>query len=206
MFLALVSSIFYGNKNLFRLFSSLIEKALCFGKVEIISRQFNHVIGKTVKGFTNLSLVWTDGISFIPVLNYLITSAKEKNKIMLDETKGKSRTECGVDKRTNSGKLRSIAVKTKPNVLIEMVKKAIKLIPAQYILMDSWTFSNSLIKQLYDLDLNTICLVKSNLQFSTLDAPDTPLSQKQLLKKLCNGKLRNANTLTSAIVITNHGT
>ena len=47
--------------------------------------------------------------------------------------------------------------------------------------------------------------MKSNLQFRTLDAPDTPLTQKQLLKKLCNGKLRNANTLTSAIVVTNQG-
>ena len=99
-----------------------------------------------------------------------------------------------------------MAVKPKPNVLIEMVKNAVKLIPAQYLLMGSWFFSDNLIKQLYDLGLNTICLVKSNLQFRTLDAPDTPLSQKQLLKKLCNGKLRNANTLTSAIVITNQGT
>lgn len=155
-------------------------------KVELLSRQFNHVIGKTVKGFSNLSLGWTDGISFIPVLNYLIASVKEKNQIMPNKTKGKSRNECGVDKRTNAGKLRNIAVKTKPDVLIDMVKKAVKLIPAQYILMDSWFFSDSLIKQLYDLGLNTICLVKSNLQFRTLDAPDTPLTQKQLLKKLCN--------------------
>jgi len=262
LFLTLVSSVFYGNKNLFRLFSSPIGKAKDFGKdslyrmcanpkynwqyllfqlavfaitfihslnkgskdtvnclvvddtmiersrgkkVELLSRQFNHVIGKTVKGFTNLSLGWADGISFIPVLNYLIASAKEKNQIMPDKTKGKSRKECGVDKRTNAGKLRNIAVKTKPDVLIDMVKKAVKLIPAQDILMDSWFFSDSLIKQLYDLGLNTICLVKSNLQFRTLDAPDTPLTQKQLLKKLCNGKLRNANTLTSAIVVTNQG-
>lgn len=48
--------------------------------------------------------------------------------------------------------------------------------------------------------------MKSNFQFRTLDEPDSPLTQKQLLKKLCNGKLRNANTLTSAIVITNQGT
>lgn len=125
---------------------------------------------------------------------------------MPDKTKGKSRNECGVDKRTNAGKLRNIAVKTKPDVLIDMVKKAVKLIPAQYILMDSWFFSDSLIKQLYDLGLNTICLVKSNLQFRTLDEPDSPLTQKQLIKKLYNGKLRNANTLASAIVITNQGT
>ena len=197
LFLTLVSSVFYGNKNLFRLFSSPIGKAKDFGKdslyrmcanpkynwqyllfqlavfaitfihslnkgskdtvnclvvddtmiersrgkkVELLSRQFNHVIGKTVKGFTNLSLGWTDGISFIPVLNYLIASAKEKNQIMPDKTKGKSRKECGVDKRTNAGKLRNIAVKTKPDVLIDMVKKAVKLIPAQYILIDHGSF------------------------------------------------------------------
>ena len=39
---------------------TMIER--CRGKkVELLSRQFNHVIGKSVKGFTNLALGWTDG-------------------------------------------------------------------------------------------------------------------------------------------------
>lgn len=71
---------------------TMIERP-CGKKVELLSRQFNHVIEKTVKGFTNLSLGWTDGFSFNPVINYLITSAKEKNQIMPDKTKGKSRKE-----------------------------------------------------------------------------------------------------------------
>ena len=38
------------------------EQINCRGKkVELLSRQFNHVIGKSVKGFTNLALGWTDG-------------------------------------------------------------------------------------------------------------------------------------------------
>lgn len=47
---------------------TMIER--CRGrKVELLSRQFNHVIG---------NLGWTDGINHIPVLSYLIASSREK--------------------------------------------------------------------------------------------------------------------------------
>lgn len=55
----------------------MIER--CRGKkVELLSRQYNHVIGKTVKGFTNLALGWTDSINYVPLLSHLIASNKEK--------------------------------------------------------------------------------------------------------------------------------
>ena len=54
---------------------TMIER--CIGKkVELLSRQFNHVIDKTVKGFTDLALGWTDGITHVPVLSYLIASSR----------------------------------------------------------------------------------------------------------------------------------
>ena len=59
---------------------TMIER--CIGKkVELLSRQFNHVIDKTVKGFTDLALGWTDGITHVPVLSYLIASSRENNLI-----------------------------------------------------------------------------------------------------------------------------
>ena len=59
---------------------TMIER--CRGKkVELLSRQFNPVIGKTVKGFTDLTLGWTDEIIHIPVLSYLIASNRENNLI-----------------------------------------------------------------------------------------------------------------------------
>ena len=56
---------------------TMIER--CRGKkVELLSRQYNHVIGKTVKVFTNLALGWIDGINYVPLLSHLIASNKEK--------------------------------------------------------------------------------------------------------------------------------
>ena len=59
---------------------TMIERCRC-KKVELLSRQFNPVIGKTVKGFTDLALGWTDEIIHIPVLSYLIASNRENNLI-----------------------------------------------------------------------------------------------------------------------------
>ena len=50
-------------------------------KVELLSRQFNHVIGKNSKSFYWFSLRRTDGINHIPVLSYLIVSNRENNLI-----------------------------------------------------------------------------------------------------------------------------
>ena len=37
-------------------------------KVELLSFVFNHVIGKTVRGFNMLALGWTDGFSFTIIM------------------------------------------------------------------------------------------------------------------------------------------
>jgi len=109
-------------------------------KAELLTRLYNHVSGKTIKGYCNLALGWTDGISFIPVLNHLIASSKGANTI-----KGAYRT---LDKRLSSAIRRKIALMRKPDVLISMCKRALRFIPASHILMDSWCFSDELISQL----------------------------------------------------------
>ena len=113
---------------------TMIER--CRGKkVELLSRQYNHVIGKTVKGFTNLALGWTDSINYVPLLSHLIASNKEKNLIQKSNTSN-------IDNRTTGAKRRLLACKKKPEVLISMCRKAMKAIPASHILMDSWFFSD----------------------------------------------------------------
>lgn len=82
---------------------TMIER--CRGKkVELLSRQYNHVIGKTVKGFTNLALGWTDGINYVPLLSHLIASNKEKNLIQKSNTSN-------IDNRTTGAKRRPLACK-----------------------------------------------------------------------------------------------
>lgn len=75
-------------------------------KLELLSRQFNHVIGKTVKGFTDLALDWTDGIPHVPVLSYLIASSRENNLI-------RKADENNFDNRTTGAKRRKTVCKRK---------------------------------------------------------------------------------------------
>lgn len=155
-----------------------------------------NVIGKTVKGFTNLALVWTDGINYVPLLSHLIASNKEKNLIQKSNTSN-------IDNKTTGAKRRFLACKKKPEVLISMCRRAMKAIPASHILMDSWFFSDFLVRKLKQLGLQSICLVKSNLQFKLEKGSSKSFSQKELLKKINGGKLNKAKLITSVIAYTN---
>lgn len=78
-----------------------------------------------------------------------------------------------------------------------------KAIPASHILMDSWFFSDFLVRKLKQLGLQSICLVKSNLQFKLEKDSSKSFSQKELLKKINGGKLNKAKLITSFIAYTN---
>lgn len=174
---------------------TMIER--CRGKkVELLSRQFNLVIGKTVKGFTDLALGWTDGINHIPVLSYLIASKREKNLI-------RKADENNIDNRTTCAKCRKTACKKKTEVLISMCRRNVRVISASYILMDSWFFSDYLVRKLKELGLQSICLVKSNLQFKLEKDSSKSFSQINLLKLINGGRLNKGNLITSIIAYTN---
>ena len=165
-------------------------------KVELLSRQFNLVIGKTVKGFTDLALGWTEGITHVPVLSYLIDSSRENNLIrMADEN--------NIDNRTTCAKRRKTACKKKTEILISMCRRTVRAISASYILMDSWFFSDYLVKKLKELGLQSICLVKSNLQFKLEKDSSKSFSPIKLLKHINGGRLNKSNLITSIIAYTN---
>ena len=50
-------------------------------KVELMAFIFDHVIGKTVKGFNLLTLGWTDAYSFVPVAFAMLSSAKKEKRL-----------------------------------------------------------------------------------------------------------------------------
>src|SRR5574344_1100820 len=49
-------------------------------EVELLARIHDHVSQSFVKGFTCIQLGWTDGNSYIPVNNALLSSSKEENR------------------------------------------------------------------------------------------------------------------------------
>ncbi len=145
-------------------------------KVELLSYQYDHVFKKTVKGFVNLVLGWTDAISFVPVLFNLHTSRKIENII--------SGERVDVDYRTCGGRARKDAHAKKTDMAIKMLKLALSAgIEANYVLMDSWFFSEKFINMVKKLGLSSIGMVKTNVKFRMMkDGPK--LSQKKIFKSL----------------------
>ncbi len=128
-------------------------------KIEGLSRTFNHVIGKTVKGYTNLLITRTDGITNIPVASELMSSRKEDCIIR--------KLNKWIDKRCAGAKRRANSVMRKPKLLIKLCKGILnKGIKAEYVLMDTWFYSDNLVASLKELYLDSICLIKKNLKFA----------------------------------------
>ena len=84
-----------------------------------------------------------------------------------------------------------------------MCRRTVRAISASYILMDSWFFSDYHVRKLKELGLQSICLVKSNLQFKLLKDSSKSFSQIKLLKHINGGRLNKSNLITSIIAYTN---
>lgn len=84
-----------------------------------------------------------------------------------------------------------------------MCRRTVRAISASYILMDSWFFSDYLVRKLKKMGLQSICLVKSNLQFKLLKDSSKFFSQINLLKHINGGRLNKGNLITSIIAYTN---
>ena len=126
-------------------------------KTELLSHVYDHVRGKTVKGFNLLALGWTDAFSFVPVAFRMLASAnREKRMNEANET---------IDKRTNGGQRRIEAVMHKPDAAISLIHEALNAgITAQYVLMDTWFTNEPFIKRVMEEGLHVIGMLKDNKQ------------------------------------------
>ena len=126
-------------------------------RVELLAFIFDHVTGKSVKGFNLLTVGWTDGYSFIPVAFNMLSSAKPVKR--LNEMKE------SIDKRTNGFKNRVAATMKKPDAAREMIRSVLNAgIPASYILMDTWFTNEPFIKNVLGVGLDVIGMLKDNKQ------------------------------------------
>jgi hypothetical protein len=121
--------------------------------VELMARVYDHVTHKYQKGFTMLTLGWSDGYSFLPVDFAMLSSANESNRLVA--------TCSTIDKRTNGYKRRKEAVQKKPEVALTLIQNALKTgIFAEYVLMDTWFTTEPLIKSILNEGLHVIGMVK----------------------------------------------
>lgn len=120
--------------------------------VELLSRCFDHAKGRFCKGFRMLTLGWSDGETFIPLDFALLSSQKAQINGMADH----------IDKRSSGYKRRLEALKSAPELVPEMIKRALSHgVTASYVLMDSWFTFAPLIQAITQQGLDVIGMVKN---------------------------------------------
>lgn len=126
-------------------------------KVELLARVHDHVTHRFVKGFSLLTLGWTDGFSFIPIDFALLSSTKKENRYCeMDDS---------IDKRTSGYKRRQEAVQSKPEIAVKLIEHALNQgMVADYVLMDTWFTHAPLIESIAEKGLFVIGMVKQMKQ------------------------------------------
>ena len=132
-------------------------------KCQCAFRLHNHVSGQKFKGYLQLSIGWSDGVSYVPVADAITGSLKERHVVAQRQAPSR-------DGRTACAKARAdMASKTKPQVLVERVGRALKAgIDAQYLLADSWYFSDDLFDAMEKMGLGVITMAKSSVMFGEI--------------------------------------
>jgi len=121
--------------------------------VELLSRVFDHTDHRYYRGFRMLTLGWADGNSFLPVSCALLSSNKEKNRLVPVRT--------DLDRRTNGAKRRKEAIGKATDILVEMVAEATATgIEARHILFDSWFAYPAIMRKLLATGMHTLCMLK----------------------------------------------
>ncbi|WHE06799.1 transposase [Thermoanaerobacterium thermosaccharolyticum] len=121
-------------------------------KVELLAKVYDHA-KKTYKyGFRLLTLGWSDGNTFIPVNGCLLSTENQNNRI---------NEAIPVDKRS-AGYLRRNLSQTKATaVALELIKTAKKaMIPASYVLFDTWFCSPSSLIAIKEMGYDVIAMAK----------------------------------------------
>jgi len=122
-------------------------------KAELLARIFDHTSHRFIKGFTMLTLGWSDGYSFVPVDFAMLSSPNAQNRLN-DATDS-------IDKRTNGAKRRAEAIIEKPKNVLQLIQNALNIgITADYVLMDSWFTNEPMITGILEKGLHSIGMVK----------------------------------------------
>jgi len=144
--------------------------------VELLARVHDHNTGRYLRGFRMLTLGWSDGNSFVPMMLSMLSSAKEENRLapMRD----------GIDKRTNGYKRRQESKRKSTDVLVDMVALAMTAgTTARHLLFDSWFAFPATIRRIKALGMHTICMLKDTRNVS-YDLQGWPLTLKELYKSV----------------------
>ena len=158
-------------------------------KVELLARVYDHVNHKFQKGFTLLTLGWSDGYSFIPVGFNMLSSASKSNRYQEVSDK--------IDHRTNGYKSRKESMMKKTDAAVLLVERALDAgIQADYVLMDTWFTTEPMIQSLLTLGMDVIGMVKQLKQKYIYHGKAYTLPQLQKYMRHENG-----DTILGSIIV-----
>mgnify|MGYP001029953647 FL=1 len=121
-------------------------------KVELLAKVYDHANHRYRFGFRMLTLGWSDGSTFLPVNNVLLSSENKKNRV---------NEAAEVDKRTVGYKRRLLSMQKGTQAMLGLLKAAKKAdIPAKYVLFDSWFSSPSTLHAVRSIGYDVIGMVK----------------------------------------------
>jgi hypothetical protein len=101
-----------------------------------------------------LTLGWSDGNTFLPVNGCLLSSEKKENRYNESNE---------IDKRSNGYKLREMAQSKAPEVMLKLLEAAKSaLIPAKYVLFDTWFCFPSTVASVKKLGYDVISMAKKS--------------------------------------------
>jgi hypothetical protein len=122
-------------------------------KAELLARIHDHTTGRFVRGYSLLTLGWSDGFSFAPIDFVIHSSAKKENRYCEMQE--------NLDKRTHGYKRRTEALQRKPDTAVQMLQNSLSAgFTADYVLMDSWFTHAPLLRAIDEMGLYTIGMVK----------------------------------------------
>ena len=158
--------------------------------VELLARIYDHVEHKFQKGFTLLTLGWSDGYSFIPTGFNMLSSANKSNRY--------NEVSSQIDHRTNGYKFRKESMIHKTEAAVLLIKNALKAgVKADYVLMDTWFTTEPMIADILATGIDAIGMVKQLKQSYTYKGKQYKLPE---LKKFVS--FEGARNIFGSIVVT----
>lgn len=148
--------------------------------VELLAKVYDHAGHKFQRGFTMLTLGWSDGYSFVPVGFNLLSSAKKSNRYQEISDK--------VDRRSNGYKTRKESLLPKPDAAALLVSRALDAgLRADYVLMDTWFTTEPMLIKLLETGMDVIGMVKQLKQrYTYRDKTYTLPELRRFVRFECN--------------------
>ena len=142
-------------------------------RLEGVSRHFDHLSGRTVKGQQILTLGLATQETFLPLDSDLYISRKGAHPLKADFRDGRS---------VEARRYADARDRTKPELAADMLRRAQRQgLDAEVVLADAWFGTKTMIKTALDLDLTAILRMKKNTMKYRLTTWEDGAQHTQLL-------------------------